>query len=183
MGLQIQRTGNTRGLAYIGRSSFNAQKIQPVQPVSEIIDHKYRYYYNIYLKGEGKMSNMKDFKEVRAENLIIMDIEAQEDMNIPRLARLSKKLLRLDKAVEAIRSAGLELPNRSRQMAAAISDINAMKTDLQAEIEKLSRVESTEEARRTIPIKCNTCGRDNYFSRKEYFIADGTPCTHCKNPL
>ena len=126
------------------------------------------------------MNSMKDFKEAQADQIIKMDAEATVETGTPLVARLQKRVLELDRSVDHIRKLAMDMPELSGLCASATRTIDAMRMKTTAAIEKLAR---TDDVKRTYPVKCHICGIDNYFSRKEFFNADGTPCRNCNNPL
>lgn len=51
--ISMQKTGNTRGLVYIGRSLSLCKKVQKVEAIRPVNnDPKFQYYYYQYLKKE-----------------------------------------------------------------------------------------------------------------------------------
>jgi hypothetical protein len=180
--MEYQKVNNPRGLVYIGRSFSYAQKVEPVHKTEPVGDQSFTYYYNLYIRKEDK--NMRaDFKEAMADQVIRMDAVSEEDKRIPRLARLQKRVLGIDQAIENVRLLLNDMPENSSAGASAIRILDALRNKAMIEVDKASRNESAEEAKRTFPVKCETCGQDNYFSKREYWSHEQKRCTHCGLPL
>lgn len=125
----------------------------------------------------------KEFKAVLMQENEKMDVAQVEDKSVPKIVRLQRRLVNLNKSMENLKLLSTDMPELNALTASSMRMIDSLRTKILIEVEALGKKEAAIDAQRLYPIKCGICGHNNYFTVKEYWVSDGTPCSNCKSPL